>query len=68
MKFVSIGAHSRFEKSLPKMRRPNGWVILLVYDLQSDPHYWGLTQGSAKPSPWAELSYTFGVLSSSTTT
>jgi hypothetical protein len=28
---------------------------------QSDTLYWDLTQGSAKPPPWAKLSYTFGV-------
>ena len=29
--------------------------------LQSHTRYWDLTQGSAKPPPWAKLSYTFGV-------
>jgi hypothetical protein len=28
---------------------------------ESDPRYWDVTQGSAKPPPWAKLSYTFGV-------
>jgi hypothetical protein len=29
--------------------------------LQSDTRYWELTQGSAKPRPWAKLSYAYGV-------